>query len=220
MLSPGPIELVIFDMDGVLADTEPLHLIALNRQLAREGHALDTRAVAEFLGSTDLDMFRILKPRLQLAREPEAYATEKMQRVIEIVCEGLIANPGVNELVLHLTMNGVRAAVASGSALPLVETVTDVLGLRRSFAGLYSSSMVARGKPAPDLFLHAAATLAVDPAACLVIEDAPAGIAAAKAAGMTAVAVKTTSTAGLDLSAADFVIESLDQFDRGWLDGR
>ena len=209
----NPVQLVLFDMDGVLADTEPSHLEATQRLLAEEGHALTVEENHEFLGNTDLAYFTALKERFGLRDPVERYVARKTVEVISILRGRLVPNPGVCELLLDLRMRSVDACVASSSVPQLIDAVVDSLGLRSSFVGLFSASMVARGKPAPDLFLHAAESRRVDPAHCLVIEDAPNGIAAARAAGMRVVAVRTPTTEGLDLSAADVVLDSLTDFD-------
>ncbi len=210
---PLPVQLVLFDMDGVIADTEPFHLEATRRLLAAEGHDLSEGENRAFLGNTDHDYFTALKDRFGLAHPVEQYVRAKAIEVIGILRGNLAPNPGVCELLLELRMRALPACVASSSVPMLIDAVVDSLGLRSSFAGLYSASEVARGKPAPDLFLHAAARSGVPPEHCLVIEDAPNGIEAARAAGMRVVAVRTETTAGLDLSAADLVLDSLTAFD-------
>jgi len=208
---PSP-DLVLFDMDGVLADTEPLHLAAANRVLAAEGVELSPAEVSRFLGCTDESMFTTLREERGLRHEASRYAARKTLELLEILGGGIEPNPGVCELVLHLTLRGVDRVVASSSPPELIDAIVSSLGLKRSFSGLYSARQVGRGKPAPDLFLFAARSRGVAPEACLVIEDAPNGIKAAKAAGMRVVAVRTEVTHGLDLSEADAVLDSLSEF--------
>lgn len=216
-----PLELALFDMDGVLADTEPIHLAASQRLLAEEGFELTAEINRDFLGHTDRDFFAALIRRYGLRHPVEYYVERKTAAVIATLRDdGLAPNPGVVEALLRLGWNGVQAVVASSSAPDVIDAVVGATGLRRSFAGLYSASMVERGKPAPDLFRFAASHRGVAPAGCLVIEDAPAGIAAARAAGMRVIGIRTESAAGADLSAADRVLDSLEQFvvDE-WIDG-
>lgn len=216
---PSPVRLVLFDMDGVLADTEPLHLAAANRVLAAEGVVLGVAEGREFLGRTDADLFATLHARHGLRDPVDAYVARKTTEVMVGIRQALIPGAGVCELLVQLRMRGLLTAVASSSAPPLIEAVVDALGMRRAFDGLFSAALVARGKPHPDLFLYAAERLGVAPTDCLVIEDAPSGIAAARAAGMRVVAVRTPFTAGLDLSAADRVLPALTVFDWSDLDG-
>jgi HAD superfamily hydrolase (TIGR01509 family) len=215
------IDLVLFDMDGVLADTEPLHLAAANRVLASDGVVLTERDATRFLGNTDEMMFDVLRAEHGIAAPSTALARRKTMELLDLLGAGLEANEGVHELVLQLTLRGVDRVVASSSPPELIEAIVAALGLRSSFRGLYSARHVGRGKPAPDLFLHAAKSCGVEPANCLVIEDAPNGIRAARAAGMRVVAVRTPMTAGLDLSDADSVLDSLTDFDCAeWFDDR
>ncbi len=207
------IDLVLFDMDGVLADTEPIHLDALNRVLAAEGVVLDPRGVQRFLGNTDEMMFEILKREHRLLHDVGHYARAKTAELLELLGAGLEPNAGVCELILQLKVRSVDTVVASSSPPELIEAIVRSLGLRSSFSGLFSAKQVGRGKPAPDLFLFAAKSRGIDPANCLVIEDAPNGILAARAAGMRVVGVRTEATEGLDLSLADQVLDSLDDFD-------
>ncbi len=215
----GPFELVLFDMDGVIADTEPLHLEAANRVLAAEGVRLGAEESREFLGSTDAELFAALKERHGLNQPVERLVAAKTRETIALIRAGLAPAPGVCELLIQLKMRSIPAVVASSSVPELIDAVVDCLGLRSSFAGLFSAQLVGRGKPHPDLFLLAARRLGVLPQDCLVIEDAPAGIAAARAAGMAVAAVRTRLTEDLDLSAADLVLDSLEQFDYEILDG-
>lgn len=214
-----PTELVVFDMDGVLADTEPLHFAATNRILAEHGVQVDQAQTRQFLGNTDADYFRALKLRYGLPGTVESYVQRKTAAVLECFAAGLAPNPGVCELVLQLAMRGVPAVVASSSVPAVIDAVIDAIGLRRSFQGLFSASQVERGKPAPDLFLHAARSLRVAPECCLVIEDAPAGVRAARAAGMRVVAVRTHGVDPLELAGAERVLESLEHFDCELLHG-
>ncbi|MBI4881583.1 MAG: HAD family phosphatase [Planctomycetes bacterium] len=215
----GPFELVLFDMDGVIADTEPLHLEAANQVLAEEGVRLTAADGREFLGSTDAELFAALKQRRGLRQPVERLVAAKTRATIGLIRTGLAPAPGVCELLIQLKMRSIPAVVASSSLPELIDAVVDCLGLRSSFAGLFSAQLVGRGKPHPDLFLLAAQSLGVPPRDCLVIEDAPAGIRAARAAGMAVAAVRTRLTEEVDLSDADLVLDSLLQFDYEILDG-
>ncbi len=207
-----PVELVVFDMDGVLADTEPLHLEATNVVLGREGARLSEDDNRQFLGTGDREYFAALKQRFGLAGAPEEYVKAKTRALLPILAAGLVPNPGVCELLLKLKMDDVPAVVASSSVPEVIKTVVESLGLARSFRRTFSGVEVPRPKPAPDLFLHAARTMGVAPANALVIEDAPAGIQAARDAGMRVVGVRTEQNRELMLSA-DVVVESLVAWD-------
>lgn len=207
------LDLVIFDMDGVLADTEPLHAAATLDVLRDDGFDVDDDLTHEFLGSTDTRMFAVLKERLGLPGPVDAYVRRKRAGVLTRIGAGVAPNEGVPELLLGLGMRGVPSVVASSSGMEVIEAVVGALGLRAGFRRLFSGAEVANPKPAPDLFLHAAAEMRAAPERCVVIEDSPAGIAAGRAAGMHVVALRTGMTRGYDLSAAHRVVDSLRQVD-------
>ncbi len=179
MNRPG---LIIFDCDGVLVDSEPISLSVLLDIISEAGLDLDPDAAHDrFLG-------RSLASVVQLLRDENgvnlgATALEDMRhRLYEKFSTELEPISGIGEVVKHLPM---RYCVASSSQVERIELSLEVTGLLPLFKGrIFSSSMVKAGKPAPDLFLHAARALGVEPSRCIVVEDSPAGVLAAKAAGM------------------------------------
>ncbi len=181
-MSQNPSELVIFDCDGVLVDSEPISVGTLLDIVAGLGGAIsEATAYERFLGRSMATISGMLRDEFGLA-----FGEDQLERMRAAVNERfrreLKPIPGIREALL--AMSG-RRAVAS-SSLPerirLSLTVTGLIDLLEPH--IYSASMVARGKPAPDLFLHCANDMGVEPQNCTVIEDSPAGIAAAKAAGM------------------------------------
>lgn len=203
----GRFQAVIFDMDGVLVDSEPLHLEALNEVLAAEGHRLTEAEYLAYVGVADewADLIR----RKGLRHAPEHYRERYHQAVLRALRRPLRPQPGVAALLDGVRARGLKVGLASSSRREWVAATLAALGFADRFDAVVSGEMVSRGKPAPDIFLLAAERLGVPPERCLVVEDAPAGVAAAKAAGMTVVAVRTPYTAGARLDAADLVLESL-----------
>lgn len=206
------VEAVIFDMDGVLVDTEPVHLDAINAVLGVEGHHLSEEQNEQFLGTTVghtwsriVEIFGLARP---LADYLETYDAEVLRRL----SQPLTPLPGVRELLALLEARGIPLAVASSSQMTWVRATLGSLGLARYFSALVSGDSVARGKPEPDIYLRAAGLLGARPARCLAVEDAPRGILAAKRAGMTVVAVRTPFTRHLSLDGADHVLDSLTEF--------
>lgn len=182
-LSP-PTELVIFDCDGVLVDSEPISLRLLLETLAESGlHLAPAEADALFLGRS------LATTRETVAREYGVTdaALDAMRNALYAAFRAeLQPIPGIAD-----TLDTLRCpyCVASSSQPDRVQLSLEVTGLWPRFAGrAFSSTQVRNGKPAPDLFLFAAETLGYPPAACLVVEDSPAGIQAAQAAGMKVVA--------------------------------
>ncbi|WP_119256864.1 HAD family hydrolase [Shinella zoogloeoides] len=179
-------ELVIFDCDGVLVDSEPISITVLVEALAAAGVAMsEAEAHERFLGRSLKSMSEILHDEYGLA--VDAAFLEAMRKVLyERFRSELQPIAGVAETVDAL---GVAHCVASSSQPERIRLSLSVTGLLDCFEpNIFSASMVTHGKPAPDLFLHASAEMGVDPARCVVVEDSPAGIMAAKAAGMRVVA--------------------------------
>ena len=209
---------VIFDFDGVIADTEPLHFAALQQVLADIGITLTEAAYyADYLGFDDRGCFTaalqanqrpITPPLLKdlMARKATAYLAAVRQR--------LVIFPGVRELVQEAS-DRYHLAIASGALRPEIELILEEAGIRKQFRHITSAEDVTRGKPAPDPFLHALEGLnrvdgraALHARDCLVIEDSLPGIRAAKSAGMRVLAVANTHTVQ-DLAEADAITHSL-----------
>ena len=182
----GRFELVIFDCDGVLVDSEPIINRAHAELLTACGYPITEHDLVErFCGMSDAEMLAIIERELGRAL-PLSY-TERVGVMIENgFCRSLAAIEGVAEALEALRW---PICVASSSTPEQIRRKLELTGLLDRFGqnNLFSAAMVARGKPAPDLFLYAAQRLGASPGRCLVIEDSPAGIEAACAAGMTAI---------------------------------
>jgi HAD superfamily hydrolase (TIGR01509 family) len=181
----GRFKLVIFDCDGVLVDSEPIINRAHAEVLTACGYPITEKILVErFCGMSDPDMLEIIEREWGRAL-PASYA-EHVGLMIEAgFHQSLAPTKGVAEALASLTL---PICVASSSSLEQIRKKLEITGLLGRFGEhLFSASMVARGKPAPDLLLYAAQNLMTAPDACLVIEDSPAGIDAALAAGMTAI---------------------------------
>lgn len=181
---------VIFDLDGLLADTEPLWTESARQLLARRGHTFDLRLKPGFMGRHPLEVVRRMAEHYHLVEPPGELLRERFTLLQAIYEEAeLRPLPGACELVAALEAQRVPMCVASGSPTDLVAIVLRRIDLARAFPHAIGSDAVSRGKPAPDLFLLAAERLGAAPARCVVLEDSPAGVEAALAAGMTCVAV-------------------------------
>jgi HAD superfamily hydrolase (TIGR01509 family) len=177
--------LVIFDCDGVLVDSEGLVNDVESRLLAELGLDIDpAQARALFKGKTVAGNIREVE-RLLGASVPPAWVYDLAMTSAMVFQERLQSVPGVREVLDRLEERGVPRCVASQSPPPRVKLSLSVTGLAPYFGEqVYTASMVQRPKPAPDLFLFAAAALGFSPPACVVIEDSPSGVLAARAAGM------------------------------------
>jgi len=203
------IRAVIFDMNGLLVDTEGLHAAATCEVLAGCGVACDRLDRVEFCGVTDRDMFRTLKRRHQLQESEDELCRRKAAAMAGRMGGGPTPLPGVPGVPLELRRRGYLLAVASSSDYESVRAVLEHVGLKDGVDVVVSGAEVRRGKPAPDVFLEAASRLDVEPASCLVVEDAPAGLAAAGAAGMPCVIVPCAITRSGDFSCATLRLNEL-----------
>jgi HAD superfamily hydrolase (TIGR01509 family) len=179
----SPIGLIIFDCDGVLVDSEPLAFRVLLEGLAAAGHVMDEQAAHDrFLGRSLANLQSVL--RREFGVELNAAQLEEMRvRLFEVYRQELKPMPGIAETLDKLT---IPYCVASSSLPDRIRLSLEVTGLLPRFdPHLFSATMVAKGKPEPDLFLYAAQEMGFPPEACLVIEDTEPGITAAQRAGMT-----------------------------------
>ena len=208
-----PIEAVIFDMDGVLADSEPLYHLSLNQVLQAHGHSLTDEDNRIILGTTVDFTWQTLKERFRLDGEIENWIGVYDEVLLKNLKENIEPSPGLYALLDSLDARGLPFGLASSSQANWVDVILTILGVKERFRVVMSGDMVTNGKPAPEIYLTAAGKLGVEPARCLVFEDSPHGIQAGKAAGMTVVAVLTDMTRDMDVSLADHHIESLSDFD-------
>lgn len=180
MITP-PVSLVIFDCDGVLVDSELLSAGILIEEVAAHGVSLTYGYVRDnFLGRSFPTVAQIIRDRFALVLPP-TFEARYRARLLEKFGTDLRTTPGILGLLPRLTC---ASCVATSSSPPRVASSLAITGLDRHFARVFTASLVKSGKPAPDLFLYAAAAMNTDPAQCLVIEDSRPGIAAAQAAGM------------------------------------
>jgi len=214
MEETGMFQYVIFDMDGVLIDSEPMHARAGVNVAARYGVGIDISYCYRFIGSTTRFMMQtmIRDFGLKVSEEELLLATEQEKERLTRE-EGYTQVPGVCEFVNDLYENGIRLAVASSSNPDEIEKAVMVLGIRSYFQCLVSGCNVPHPKPEPDVFLKAAEELGAKPEECLVIEDSSNGLLAAKRAGMTAIGFANPNSGKQDLSDAYMVIEGFEEID-------
>ena len=179
---------VIFDMDGLMLDSERA-INACMAQAARElGHALPDTLWLQMIGGGDGLCRRLLTGRI--GAEATEVLLERAEAMYDAVADaGIDHRPGIVELLELLVARGIPRAVATSTRRPLAMRKLRAAGLLPYFDAVCTSSDVPRPKPAPDVYLLAASKLGVDPARCLVLEDSPTGVRAALAAGMTPVQV-------------------------------
>src|SRR5438034_7723918 len=204
---------VVFDMDGVIVDSEPLHERALREVLREIGYG-DTHGLRfpDYIGRSDRELWEDFLARHKPAQTLEELVAMKRDRVVQIIRREQPVFDGLPQL-LERVATKYRLAVASGSEQAVVHEVLALQGLRRFFPVIVSSADVTRGKPAPDLFLRAAELLEVPPTDCWVIEDSKPGVAAALAAGMRVIAITNTHPAE-ELRQATHVVRTYREIER------
>jgi HAD superfamily hydrolase (TIGR01509 family) len=199
---------VIFDMDGVLINSEPLHLVATQEILAAHGVTLtDADYFGRYIVYSDREIMELLLP--DAAARPAA-AAAKSKRYLELVRAGIAAFP--DGLGLLMRTDGWRVALATGSLRSEAELALVSLGIRERFQAIVTREDCINGKPHPEPFLRAAEGLGLPPQRCVAIEDSPGGIQAAKAAGMRCVAVAHSCPEN-SLREADLVVDDLGKVD-------
>lgn len=184
---------VVFDIDGTLLDNMPFHQEAFDRFAERHGLPAITMEKRKWMdGKRNRDIFPYLFTRDLAPAEADGLADEK-ESLYRTLSKGRLAPlAGLERLLARLDARGIPVALATSAPRANVEHTLAELGYTRRLALVARGDEVPRGKPFPDVFLEAARLLRVDPARCLAFEDAPAGIVAARAAGMTCVGVSTS----------------------------
>jgi beta-phosphoglucomutase-like phosphatase (HAD superfamily) len=213
MQSPGAerIGTVIFDMDGVLIDSEPVHQHN-ERQIFRElGIEVTEEEHKSYVGSSARDSWERLVQKHGIHKTVDDLLEMGRCRYLDQLLsgDGVSLCAGSIGLIELFERAGYGLLLASSATRKTIHTVLDHFGLKRHFSVIVSADDIRRSKPAPDPFLKAADLAGVDPGSCLVIEDSTNGVLAAKAAGMYCIGYQNPSGFHQDLSAADRVVHAL-----------
>lgn len=180
---------ILFDMDGLMVDTEPLARQAWARTVAPHGHDISDDLYGRMLGRRTTESAQLVLDALPLPVTRDELITRKTDQYLAMIEDGVPVMPGLWQLLARIEAQALPWGVATSTPRAVAEIVLGKLGVVGRYGALACGDEVAHGKPAPDIFLLAAARLDVAPVACLALEDSAAGCAAAVAAGMRVAAV-------------------------------
>lgn len=205
---------IIFDMDGVIIDSEPQHARAALQVFERYNVPVDYEYCRSFIGSSTKKLCEDSISRFKLDVSTEQLLQEmNLEKKVVLKEEGYQILPGITDLIKDLYQQGIRLAIASSSSPAEIDHVVKTLGIKKYFTKLISSAQVKQPKPAPDSFLLALKELGVSPKETVVIEDSCFGSQAAKAAGTVCVGFINPNSGNQNLAAADVLLESFEAID-------
>jgi HAD superfamily hydrolase (TIGR01509 family) len=205
------IDAVVFDLDGVLLQSEEVWDTVRERYVRQRGGRYDEQVQRSMMGMSAPEWSRFLHEEAGVPDEPDEINRDVVELMLEAYRRGLPLLPGAADAVRR-TAASFPLGLASSSNREVFEAVLELAGLTHCFRATVSSEEVERGKPAPDVYLEAAQRLAIEPERCAAVEDSHAGIRSAKAAGMRVVAIPNATYPPDEeaLGLADEVVESLD----------
>ena len=201
---------IIFDLDGTIIDSEPLHTEAVLRILQERGIRLDPKELNAYIGISSSVMWSEMKNRFSLEESIEELRAVQNRRNMEMLNKTRsIMVPGVLDLLKDIKKQKLSTAIASSSSKKDLDAVVEKYSLARYFDYLVSGEEVPRGKPSPDVFLRAAELLQVEPESCIIIEDSDNGLAAARAAGIPSIGFRNPNSGCQSLSLADRIVNNI-----------
>ena len=190
---------IIFDMDGLLVDSEPVWYEAEKEMIEACGYRYTDEVREQTIG-VRVDEFAeiIFRHYPKVGDSPAVIIEEISTRVLQLPREKIHPRPGAEEILRYVAERQIPRAIASSSTQDVIEHFVALMGWDRLIPQRFSAEFMARGKPAPDIYLHAAAEIGIAPERCLALEDSPAGTQSAIAAGMTCYSVPDLSHSSLD----------------------
>ncbi len=210
MREPTIIRAVVFDLDGLMFDTEALFFRVASEMLRDRGKVFTLEIMRAMIGRQPAESALAFRSMSGVADEPEALMAEAKERFLARIDTDIRPMPGLMTLLDHLKGLGLPLAVGTSSAREYAERLLVGHGVRDRFAVVLAREDVARHKPDPEIYRTAAALLGSEPASTLVLEDTPTGLAAAKGSGAFAVGIPHLHSPASDLGTADLIVGSLD----------
>jgi len=203
---------IIFDMDGVIINSEPLHFEIEMGLLEELGGKISKEEYETFVGTTDYHMWSTFKDRFNLKPSVEELMNIKKERFIQNI-QRIELVDNFKEFMLMIHDEEYSMALASSNNKMAVDSIIEKFGLRKYLKVAISGDDVTNGKPDPEIFLKASEKMNIEPHECLVIEDAANGVIAAKAAGMKCIGLQNKNSGNQDLSEADLVVNNFNKLD-------
>lgn len=203
-------KLFIFDMDGVIIDSEPLHFEVDILTMKQFGVEITKEELEQFVGMTNPEMWSIIKPRYQLQQTIDELIKVQLDLKIQYLENTqILPIDGIPELIQQLKDNQIQLAIASSSPRRFIEGVLNKFNIADQFHYVLSGEEVNKGKPEPDIYLEVASQLKVHPDDCMVLEDSRNGVLAAKRANMYCIGYVNPNSGNQDLSLADKIVTSI-----------
>ncbi|BCZ46087.1 phosphatase [Clostridium gelidum] len=209
---------VIFDMDGVIIDSEPIHFETDMETMKYLGCNISKEELEKYVGTTNEYMFSDIKKNYNIEKSVEDIINYRAEIIKnKIVQSGLEPIEGIRELLSELKKKNIPAAIASSSPKDFINVVVSKFKLQEYFKYIVSGEEVENGKPAPDVYIETAKKLGIAPKDCTVIEDSKNGVLAAKVAGMRCIGFQNINSGNQDLSKANVIVKSIAEIKLSYL---
>ncbi|MEC0092337.1 HAD family hydrolase [Paenibacillus macquariensis] len=208
------IKAFIFDMDGVIIDSEPIHFDVDIQTMNYLGTNIYKEELEKYVGMTNPEMWNLIIHEYSVVQSVSEIIDYQLTTKINII-KSIDLEPiaGIREILFELKQHNIPIGLASSSPRKFIEEVLSKFNITEYFDCIVSGEEVNKGKPAPDVYLEAANILGVDPKYCYVLEDSKNGVAAAKAAGMKCIGFINQNSGNQDLSKADYIIKWIKEID-------